>query len=61
MSEMYERWMEEIDWNEPKVSTEDLELADLFSEILHRRDEYDEIKDLASIRDRTLSTWSSTI
>jgi len=43
MPEIYERWTGEIDWNEPKVSIEDFELADLFSEMLHRRDKYTDI------------------
>jgi hypothetical protein len=41
--EIYERWTGEIGWNEPRVSIEDLELADLFSEMLHTRDEYTDI------------------
>lgn len=40
---IYERWKDEIDWNEPNVSIEDLELVDLFSELLHGRDEYTDI------------------
>ena len=41
--EIYERWVSDIDWNEPTVSVEDLELVDLFSELLQSRDEYIDI------------------
>ena len=37
--EIYEDWSEEIDWNPPGITVEDLELADLFSELLTRRPE----------------------
>jgi len=43
MPEIYERWIGEVDWNEPEISVDDLELADLFSELLHRRAEYVDI------------------
>jgi hypothetical protein len=34
---IYEDWVDTIDWNAPGISVEDLELADLFSELLTRR------------------------
>lgn len=43
MPEIYERWVGETDWNEPVVSVAELELTDLFSELVHRRDDFVDI------------------
>jgi hypothetical protein len=37
--EIYQDWSEETDWNQPEITVEDLELADLFSELLTQRPE----------------------
>jgi hypothetical protein len=38
--EIYERWVNEVDWKEPEVGADDLELVDLFSELIRRKDRY---------------------
>lgn len=41
--EIYEHWVDDVDWNEPEPSADDLEFMDLFSEMIRAWDEYVEI------------------
>lgn len=40
MPGIYQKWTDEVDWDEPQVSVDDLELVDLFSELLSTRPDH---------------------